>query len=80
MVPSSDGGDYPVWVCGPCEGVGVGIGVGNKAVDGGLEVDDGAQDPAFQSSSGEFGEAALDSIEPGARGRREVEDKAPALP
>jgi hypothetical protein len=44
LVPSSDGGDDFVGVCGPCEGLRVGVGLGEEAVDGGLEVDDGAED------------------------------------
>jgi transposase InsO family protein len=36
------------------------------AVDGSLEVDDGAEDAAFQAAPGQLGEEALDRIEPGA--------------
>ena len=32
--------------------------------------------PRFKSAPGELGEEALDGVEPGARGRREVEDEA----
>ena len=66
MVPSSDGGDDFVGVCGPCEGLRFGVGLGEEAVDGGLEVDDGAEDAAFQAAPGQPGEEALDRIEPGA--------------
>jgi hypothetical protein len=48
-VPSSEGGDDFVRVCGPCEGLRVGVGLGEEAVDGGLEVDDEAEDAAFQA-------------------------------
>ena len=65
MVPSSEGGDDFVGVCGPCEGLQFGVGLGEEAVDGGLEVDDGAED-AFQAAPGQPGEEALDRIEPGA--------------
>ncbi len=37
---SSDGGDDFVGVCGPCEGLRFGVGLGEEAVDGGLEVDE----------------------------------------
>ena len=65
-MPSSDGGDDFVGVCGPCEGLRFGVGLGEETVDGGLEVDDGAEDAAFQAAPGQPGEEALDRIEPGA--------------
>jgi hypothetical protein len=43
-----------------------GVGLGEEAVEGGLEVDDGAEDAAFQAAPGQPGEEALDRIEPGA--------------
>src|SRR5260221_6325847 len=52
------------------------VGLGDEAVDGGLEVDDRAKDAALEAAAGEFGEEALDGIEPRARGRGEVEDEA----
>ena len=65
-MPSSDGGDDFVGVCGPCEGLRFGVGLGEEAVDGGLEVDDGAEEAAFQAAPRQPGEEALDRIEPGA--------------
>ena len=53
-------------MCGPDEGFGVGIGLGEEAVDGGLEFDDRAEHAAFEPSLGQLGEEALDGIEPGA--------------
>ena len=47
-----------------------------ETVDGGLEVDDGAEDATLQPSLGELGEEALHGIEPGAGGGREVEGEA----
>ncbi len=47
-----------------------------EAIDGRLEVDDGVEDAAFQSSLGELGKKAFDGIEPRARRRREVEGEA----
>jgi hypothetical protein len=49
------------------------VGFGEVAVDGGLEIDDALEDAAFQPLPGQFGEKAFDSIEPGGRGRGEVE-------
>jgi hypothetical protein len=50
LVPAFDGGDDFVWICGPGEGFGVIVGVGEEAVYGGLEVEDGAEDAAFEAS------------------------------
>ena len=52
------------------------VGLGDEAVDGGLEIDDASEDTALQSPLGEFGEEALDGVEPRAGGRREVEGEA----
>jgi hypothetical protein len=64
LVPSFDGGDDFVWVCGPCEGFWVTIGFVEEAVDGGLEFVDRSEDPAFEAASGELGEETFDGIEP----------------
>ena len=64
LVPSSDGGDDFVGIGGPDEGLGIGVGLVEEAVDGGLEVDDRAEDAAFQAPLGQLGEEALDGIEP----------------
>ena len=58
-MPSSDGGDDAVWVGGPGKGPGVCVGLGDEAVDGGLQVDDGAEDAALEATSAELGEEAL---------------------
>ena len=50
--------------------------LGDEAVDGGLEVDDGVEHATLETSSGEFGEEALDCIQPRTRRRREVEGPA----
>ena len=63
-MPSFDGGDDFVWVGGPCEGLGIVVGVVEEAVDGGSEFADGSKDAAFEAPFGEFGEEAFDSIEP----------------
>ena len=76
MAPSIDGGDDFVGICGPDEGLGLMIGLRNESVDGGLELDEGAEDAALEAAPRELGEEALDSVEPGARSRSEVEDEA----
>ena len=74
-MPSLDGGDDFVGVGRPCEWLRVGVGLSDEAVDGRLEIDDGAEDTTFQSTSAELGEKPLDSVEPGARGWCEVENE-----
>ena len=44
LVPSSDGGDDLVWICGPGEGFGIKVGLGDEAVDCGLEIDNASKD------------------------------------
>jgi hypothetical protein len=44
-----------------------------------LEIDDRAENPAFEAAPGQLGEEAIDGIEPGGRGRREMKDK-PQVP
>ena len=75
-MPSFDGGDDFVRVSCPCEWLRVSVGLGNEAVDGDLEIDDGLEDTALQSTPAELGEKPLDGVEPRARGRCEMEDKA----
>ena len=59
----------------PVEGLGfVVIVVVNEAVDGGCEVADGAEDAVFQSSPGEFGEEALDGVQPCPPRQRQVKN------
>src|SRR6476619_4120250 len=47
-----------------------------RAVDGDLEIADGAEDAANESPSGELGEESLGRIEPRCGGRSEVEGPA----
>jgi len=44
--------------------------------DGGLQRNDGMEDTALETLSGQGGEEVFDGIQPGARGRREVEGPA----
>jgi hypothetical protein len=76
LVPSVNGGDDFIWVGGPDEGLGIMVGLGDEAIDGGLEFDDRVKDAALEASPGEFGEEAFDGIEPRCRGRGEVESPA----
>jgi hypothetical protein len=52
LVPSFDGGDDLVGIGGPCEGLGVFVGLGDEAIDGGLQVDEGVKDTALEASFG----------------------------
>ena len=61
---SFDRGDNFVGFGGPGEGLGLVVVLGDEALDGGLEVDDGVAGAAFQASFGELGEEALDGVEP----------------
>jgi hypothetical protein len=76
LVPSFDGSNDLIWVGGPGEGFGVFVGFGDEAIDGGLEINEGVEDAALEPPSGEFGEEALDGVEPRRRCWREVEDKS----
>ena len=40
------------------------IGFGKEPVDSGLEIDNAFEDPVFEPLPGQFGEEALDGIEP----------------
>jgi hypothetical protein len=76
--PRFDGSNDFIGIGGPHEGLGVivaFVGFLQEAVDGGLEIDDRAKEPAFEASLGEFGEEALDRIEPRNRGPGVMEDK-----
>jgi hypothetical protein len=72
-MPSFDGGDNFVWIGDPFEGFGMGVVIVEEAIDRGLEVGDGSEDSAFEAAFGEGCEETLNGVEPGGRGRREVE-------
>ena len=73
MVPPFYGGNYLVWIGGPCEGFGVFVGFGDEAIYGGLEIDQGVEDATFKPPSRELGEESFDGVEPGGGRWREVE-------
>ncbi len=76
LVPAFDGGDDAVGVGGPDEWFRLIVVLGEEAVDGRLEVHDGAEDAALEASLRELGEEALHRVQPGARGRHEMEGEA----
>src|SRR5271165_1038056 len=75
-MPAPDGGDDFVGIGDPLEGLGVCVVIVEEAVDRGLEVGDGSEDAALETALGQDGEEALDGVEPGGRGRGEVERPA----
>ena len=64
LVPAFDGCDDFVGICGPDEGFWLLVVLGEEAVDGGLEVDDGVKDAAFQAPLRQPGEETLHRVEP----------------
>ena len=62
MVPSVDGADDFIRVGGPDEGFGIIVGLVDEAVDGGLEVGDGAEHATLETASGKLGEEAFDGV------------------
>ncbi len=72
-MPTIYSGDDFVWVGGPGEGFGVLVCFRDEAIDGGLEINEGVENTAFEPPLGEFGEEALDGVEPGGGGGCEVE-------
>ena len=63
-MPTFNGCDDLVGIGGPCEGFRVVVGFCDEAGDRGLEVDKGMEDTALEPPLGEFGEEALDGVEP----------------
>ena len=63
-MPALDGRDDPVGVGGPDEGLGIGVLLGDEAVDGGLEVDQRMERASFEAPAAELGEEAFDRVEP----------------
>ena len=70
-MPPCCGGDDGIGIGFPSEGLGVGIVLGEVAVDRGLEVDDSDEGASSEPSFGERGEEVLDGVEPGGAGRGE---------
>ena len=62
-MPAFDGGDDFVGIGGPDEGFRLPVVLGEIAIDGGLEVDDGVEDATLETPLGQLGEEALNRIE-----------------
>jgi hypothetical protein len=71
-----DSSEDATWVGGPDKGSWIGVGFGDEAIDGGLEIVDGSEDAALEAPARKLGEEALDGIEPGCGSRREAEGPA----
>ncbi len=76
MEPTIDGGDDGIGVLLPDEGLRFLVMLGNEAVNGGLQIGDGAEHAVFEPPLCQLGEEAFDRVKPGARGGREVERPA----
>jgi len=63
LLPAFDSGEDSAWTCGPDEGFGIGVCLGDEAFDGGLEFGDGSEHAAAEPAVCELGEA-LNGIEP----------------
>ena len=76
MFPAFDSGEDALWIGGPYEGFGIGVCLGDEVVYGDLQVNDGPEHASLEAAARELGEEAFDRIEPGCRGRGEVERPA----
>ena len=76
MSPALDSGEDGVGGFSPDERLGLSVGIGDEAIDGGLKLDDRSEDAAFEPVSGELGKQAFNRIGPGAGSRGEVEGEA----
>lgn len=75
-MPTFDGGDDFIWVGFPVEWLGVEICILEEAVDGGLEIDDGAEHATLEAPFGQLCEEAFDRIDPRRRCGRKMKDEA----
>jgi hypothetical protein len=50
LLPASDGGDGFVGIGGPGKGLWRLVGLGEEAMDGGLQIDDRSEDAALEAS------------------------------
>ena len=65
MSPALDGGEDRVGGFGRDERLGFVVGLGDEAVDGGLQFDDRGEDAALEVLPGEPGKPAFDRVPPG---------------
>ena len=64
MPPPIDGSDNFVGIGGPDKRLWFVVRLSKKPIDGGLEIDDGAEDAALEAAAGQLGEVAFDRVEP----------------
>ena len=76
MSPTLDSGEDGVSGFNPDERLGLAVGLGDEAVDGGLKLDDRGEDAALEPLPGEFGKPTFDRVGPRTRSRSEVEGEA----
>ena len=65
LLPPFDSGEHAFWVCGPDEGFGIEVCLGDEAVDGDLQINDRSEHAALEALARELGEEAFDRVEPG---------------
>jgi len=75
-VPSIDLLDNVVGIGGPGDGFGFAVVFADVSLDGGLQVDQRAEDAALQSPADEGGKEGFHRIGPGAGSRREMKHPA----
>src|SRR5262245_45990403 len=68
-------GDDWIGLCGPDEGLGIGVSVIDPFADGGLELSDVVKGAAPDALASNFSEQAFDEIEPGAGCRGKMQDR-----
>src|SRR4051794_32987314 len=76
LVPAADLHEDVLRPGGPDEGSWVGVGLGEEALDRGLQLDERAERAPPEPAPGQLGEEPLDGVEPRGRGRGEVEGPA----
>jgi len=64
LEPSIDSGDDFIWIGFPVEGFGVLIMFLDEAIDRILQVNEGVEHAVFEPSARQFGEEALNGIQP----------------
>ena len=82
LFPTVDLFDDGAGGCRPDKGLGLSVVLVEVVIDVHLQLDDGTEHAATDAFSGDLGEKALDQVEPGRRGRREmhVESRMPGQP
>ena len=78
-MPSPDSGDDLVGIFGPYQGLWVGIGIRDEAVDRTLEFLQGTEDTASEAPLGKERKQAFDRVEPGCRGWCKMKEKSGML-